>query len=151
MALRFLVGPAGSGKTRTAFDRLIEASLRNTGRSLSFVIVPEQYSLQTQMDMMERHPRHGSMAIDVISFERLAWMIIEEAENIGCWGKRCMMMLVFIMSLKEPHLGLPGLFIQVRTFGKQNTADGQIERYGGMVDLLHGTPDPANLLLEFLI
>ncbi len=79
MALRFLVGPAGSGKTRTAFDHLIEASLRDTGRSLSFVIVPEQYSLQTQMDMMELHPRHGSMAIDVISFERLAWLIIEEA------------------------------------------------------------------------
>ena len=79
MALRFLVGPAGSGKTRTAFEHLIEASHPENGRSLCFVIVPEQYSLQTQMDMMDLHPRHGSMRIDVISFERLAWMIIEEA------------------------------------------------------------------------
>ena len=80
MSLRFLVGPAGSGKTRTAFENLIEASPERSARSLSaFVIVPEQYSLQTQTDMMDLHPRHGSMDIDVISFERLAWLIIEEA------------------------------------------------------------------------
>ena len=80
MSLRFLVGPAGSGKTRKAFENLIEASPERSARSLSaFVIVPEQYSLQTQTDMMDLHPRHGSMDIDVISFERLAWLVIEEA------------------------------------------------------------------------
>lgn len=33
------------------------------------VIVPEQYTMQTQKDLVEEHPSHVLMNIDVLSFE----------------------------------------------------------------------------------
>ncbi len=36
------------------------------------IIVPEQFTMQTQKDLVMMHPRHGIMNIDILSFERLA-------------------------------------------------------------------------------
>ena len=43
-----------------------------------FVIVPEQFTMQTQKDLVMAHERKGIMNIDVLSFGRLAHRIFEE-------------------------------------------------------------------------
>ena len=42
------------------------------------MIVPDQFTMQTQKEMVERHPRHGIMNIDVQSFGRLYYRIADE-------------------------------------------------------------------------
>ena len=43
-----------------------------------YVIVPEQFTMQTQKTLVEMHPQGGILNIDVLSFERLAYRIFEE-------------------------------------------------------------------------
>lgn len=83
MALQFITGGSGSGKTTCLYDRIIEESVQHP-EQLYFIIVPEQFTMQTQKDIVTRHPNHGTMNIDIVSFERLAYRIFEElaVENL---------------------------------------------------------------------
>ena len=77
MSLQFIIGGSGSGKTRRLYNDLIEQAAGNPdGRY--FAIVPEQFTMQTQKDIVTLHPCHGVMNIDIVSFERLAYRIFEE-------------------------------------------------------------------------
>ena len=77
MSLRFVIGGSGSGKTRYLYEELIQESIKEPeGRF--FAIVPEQFTMQTQKEIVSLHPFHGVMNIDIVSFERLAWRIFEE-------------------------------------------------------------------------
>ena len=83
MSLQLILGGSGSGKTTLLYDRVIQASLAQPERQY-FVIVPEQFTMQAQKDIVVRHPDHGTMNIDILSFQRLAYRIFEElaVENL---------------------------------------------------------------------
>ncbi len=44
------------------------------------ILVPEQFTMQTQKELVLRHSRHGIMNIDVLSL-RLAFRVLEETGN----------------------------------------------------------------------
>ena len=46
-------------------------------------IVPEQFTLQTQKDFVSMHPRRGILNIDVLSFNRLAFHVLDEVGANG--------------------------------------------------------------------
>jgi len=75
--LQFVVGSSGSGKSACIFDRIIRESQDNPDKNY-LVIVPEQFTLQTQKELVMRHPCKGIMNIDVLSFLRLAFRVFEE-------------------------------------------------------------------------
>lgn len=77
MSLRFIIGGSGSGKTRRLYEDLIRDAAAHPEKQY-FAIVPEQFTMQTQKDMVDMHPNHGVMNIDIVSFERLAYRIFEE-------------------------------------------------------------------------
>lgn len=82
MSLRFCIGASGSGKSTRLYQEVIERSLREPEKSF-LVIVPDQFTMQTQMDLVNMHPRKGIMNIDVLSFGRLAHRINEEVGDDG--------------------------------------------------------------------
>ena len=43
-----------------------------------YIIVPEQFTMQTQKTLVEMHPGKGILNIDILSFERLAYRVFEE-------------------------------------------------------------------------
>ena len=77
MALQFIMGGSGAGKTRFLYESLIREAQKRPDRQF-VVIVPEQFTMQTQKEIVSLHPRRGTMNIDIVSFERLAYRVFEE-------------------------------------------------------------------------
>lgn len=77
MALQLILGGSGYGKSRFLYEDIIAKSLAEP-EALYYVIVPEQYTMQTEKDIIELHPGKGIMNIDILSFRRLAYRIMEE-------------------------------------------------------------------------
>ena len=77
MSLQFIFGNSGSGKSHYLYRYIVEESIRHPDRNY-LVLVPEQFTMQTQRDLCAAHPRGGIMNIDVLSFGRLAHRIFEE-------------------------------------------------------------------------
>lgn len=77
MALRFYFGASGSGKSTRLHQEIIARSMEHPNTNF-FIIVPDQFTMQTQMDLVKAHPQKGIMNIDVLSFSRLCHRILEE-------------------------------------------------------------------------
>ena len=77
MALQFYFGASGAGKSKKLHQDIIRASLAHPKRNY-LLIVPDQFTMQTQMDLVVEHPNHAIMNIDVLSFGRLTHRILEE-------------------------------------------------------------------------
>lgn len=77
MEVRFLTGSSGSGKSKILYDTLLDISEREPDRRL-FLVVPEQFTMQAQRNIVENSPGHGTFSIDIVSFNRLAYRVFEE-------------------------------------------------------------------------
>ncbi len=77
MSLQFIFGNSGSGKSHRLYQSVIEQSILHPEKNY-LVLVPEQFTMQTQKDLCLMHPRGGIMNIDVLSFGRLAHRVFEE-------------------------------------------------------------------------
>ena len=76
MSLQFIMGPSGSGKSHYLYQKVTEESLKNPDKNY-IVLVPEQFTMQTQKDFVMASPRKGILNVDVLSFNRLAYRIFE--------------------------------------------------------------------------
>lgn len=77
MSLRFCFGPSGSGKSHRIYEEIMQRAAEEPGRNL-LIIVPDQFTMQTQKDLVMRSDRDGILNIDVLSFGRLSHRILEE-------------------------------------------------------------------------
>ncbi|MCD7725045.1 MAG: helicase-exonuclease AddAB subunit AddB [Clostridiales bacterium] len=77
MSLQFYFGASGAGKSKRLHHDIIQAA-RQQPQTNYLLIVPDQFTMQTQMDLVVEHPRHAIMNIDVLSFGRLTHRILEE-------------------------------------------------------------------------
>ncbi len=77
MPFTFILGNSGSGKSRYAYERIIKKSMEYPQQDF-LVIVPEQFSMQTQKELVSLHPQKGILNIDVLSFQRLAYRVFAE-------------------------------------------------------------------------
>ena len=77
MALQFILGNSGSGKTEYMYGKIVkEAALHPKKNYL--VVVPEQFTMQTQKKLVELSENHAIMNIDVLSFKRLAYRVFDD-------------------------------------------------------------------------
>lgn len=77
MSLQLILGGSGSGKTSYLYKKIIDASVEYPDRQY-IVLVPEQFSMQAQKDIVTLHEKHATMNIDIVSFQRLAYRVFEE-------------------------------------------------------------------------
>ena len=77
MGLRFCLGKSGAGKSTLVYQEIIRRSLEHEEEDF-LILVPDQFTMQTQKELCELHPNGGIMNIDVLSFSRLAHRIFDE-------------------------------------------------------------------------
>ena len=77
MSLRFCFGPSGSGKSHRIYEEIMQRAAEEPGRNF-LIIVPDQFPMPTQKDLVMRSDRDGILNIDVLSFGRLSHRILEE-------------------------------------------------------------------------
>lgn len=82
MSLQFILGNSGFGKTTYLYKKIIEEAMEHPQEQY-YCIVPEQFTLQTQRDFVTMHPRKGIFNIDVLSFQRLAFHVLDEVGESG--------------------------------------------------------------------
>ena len=97
MAVYFLLGEGGSGKSHELREEVIRKS-REDPRSHHIVFVPEQSTFMTQQAFIKQHPRRAMLNIEVISFGHLARRVFREfsadkATVLGENGKRLLLAL----------------------------------------------------------
>ncbi len=124
MSLQFIIGSSGIGKTHYACQQIIQESLENPGK-LYYIIVPEQFTMQTQKNVVEMHPGKGILNIDVLSFQRLAYRVFEEVGGarevlLDDTGKSLVLQKLVQQYKKElPYLGSqmnkPGYLDEVKS------------------------------------
>ena len=77
MEFMIIAGPGRSGKTTCLRDRIIQTTMEEPDQRIIY-IVPEQATLMAQRDLLERHPRGGILKVEILSFNRLAYRILQE-------------------------------------------------------------------------
>ncbi len=77
MALNLYLGSSGAGKSHELYEMIAREAAADLDRNF-LLVVPEQFTLQTQRDMIAMSPTGGIMNIDVLSFPRMAHRIFEE-------------------------------------------------------------------------
>ena len=77
MSLQFYFGPSGSGKSRQLYQEITRRAGENPKQNF-LIIVPDQFTMQTQKDLVLLNDKGGIMNIDVLSFGRLSHRILEE-------------------------------------------------------------------------
>lgn len=82
MGLSFIFGASGAGKSTVLYERVLQEAQENPDRNF-YLIVPDQFTMQTQKEIVERSPVHGIMNIDVLSFGRLSYRVLEETGGVA--------------------------------------------------------------------
>ncbi len=77
MAVQFVLGSSGAGKSTKILNKIIEESILHD-EYMYYLIVPEQYTMEAQRDIVTMHKNGGTMNIDAIGFNRLAYRIFDE-------------------------------------------------------------------------
>ena len=78
----FIFGGSGSGKSSVLQERIIRESMEHPEKRYLF-LVPDQFTMETQRSLVKKHPRHGIMNIDVLSFGRLSYRVFEETGGVS--------------------------------------------------------------------
>lgn len=78
MSVKIIIGAPGSGKTEDIYKSLIESADKHPEKK-HIVLTPEQNTLLTEKRLLSMNPKHILFNIDVLSFNRLSYLIFEKA------------------------------------------------------------------------
>ncbi len=76
-SIRLVLGGSGYGKTTYVLDKAIREAGEHINNNY-IIVVPEQFTMETQKAVVDRHSNHGVLNIDIVSFNRLAFRVFEE-------------------------------------------------------------------------
>lgn len=77
MSLQFVFGNSGSGKSDYLYEYILGEAVAHPDKNY-LILVPEQFTMQTQRELVNRQKNHAIMNVDVLSFARLAYRVFDE-------------------------------------------------------------------------
>ena len=82
MSMRIIYGRAGTGKSEFVFNEIKNKLQENLVQKI-YIIVPEQFSYNTEKRLLDKLDEKSSIKAEVISFKRLAHRVYTEVR----WNK----------------------------------------------------------------
>jgi ATP-dependent helicase/nuclease subunit B len=139
MSLRIVYGRAGSGKTSYCLKD-IKSKLENNEKNLLILIVPEQFSLQAERNLIKIIGRGGILRAEVLSFRRMANRVFNEVggltrRHLNSAGK-CMMLFRIIDGMKGGLKVFSRAALQKGFAGTISEIIAEFKRYDVTVDKL---------------
>ena len=91
MAVQFIIGPAGSGKSHHVM-RTIADTLQQEPRKKIIMMVPEQATFTYQYELINQYGLSGVLTLEILSFQRLARNVMQQTgglarQNVDDLGK----------------------------------------------------------------
>ena len=77
MGITYIFGPSGSGKSHTIHTLILEEARKRPSENF-YILVPDQYTMQTQKELVELSKDKGILNVDILSFGRLSYRVMEE-------------------------------------------------------------------------
>ncbi|MDR5659332.1 helicase-exonuclease AddAB subunit AddB [Serpentinicella sp. ANB-PHB4] len=81
MGITYIVGRSGTGKSAYLYKKVKEKLVKERENKI-IVLVPEQYTLQAERDIIERLQVEGIMEVEILSFTRLAYHVLQEVGGL---------------------------------------------------------------------
>ena len=82
MSLQYILGRAGSGKSKYMIDALTEQLLLQPEKKI-ILLVPEQATFQFERSIAQNPQINGILSLQVMSFQRLAWFVLQETGGLA--------------------------------------------------------------------
>lgn len=83
MAVQFIVGPAGSGKSSYVM-KTIAQRLQKNRRQKIIIMVPEQATFCYQYALINQYGLSGVLTLEILSFQRLARTVMQQTGGLAC-------------------------------------------------------------------
>ena len=83
MSLRIISGRAGTGKSTFIHEEIVEQLKSDPLGNPIFIIVPDQMSYSTEYELTNGHGLNGLIRAQVMTFKRLAWLVLQETGGIA--------------------------------------------------------------------
>ncbi|QUH25644.1 helicase-exonuclease AddAB subunit AddB [Serpentinicella alkaliphila] len=81
MGVTYIIGRSGTGKTFQILNELQNKLIEKNERKL-ILLVPEQYTLQAERDLIQQLDVEGIISAEVLSFTRLAYYVFKEVGGL---------------------------------------------------------------------
>lgn len=126
MSLRIIYGRAGSGKSRFCIEDIKRSKVEYPDKTL-ILLVPEQFTLQGEKNLVKALGASGIEEAEVLSFKRLARRILDEVggaarQHVNAAGKA---MIIYDI-LEKNKAGF-------KAFGRSAGQRGFVDRLAGML------------------
>jgi len=82
MKLKYIIGRSGAGKTHHIISEINERINASAENNL-ILIVPEQFTLQAERDLIKKMEKEGIIQVEVLSFSRLAHKVFNEVGGLS--------------------------------------------------------------------
>ncbi len=125
MALQFIFGGAGAGKSSLLYHMIGKESSEHAEKQY-FILVPDQFTLETQKTLVMQNGGRGILNIDVLSFHRLAYRVFEqlpamERTILEDMGKTMLLRKVFLeqkeqLTYFKKGIDTPGFLDECKSF-----------------------------------
>lgn len=146
MKINYLRGRASTGKSHYIYERIKEAI--EDGQEKNILIVPEQFTLQAEIDLINKMQLEGLLNVQILSFRRLAYRVMTETGGIKKSIITDLGKLMSLASIFEDNKGKLEIFAKsasqdgflqeivslFREFKKNNIDEEDLESYIAKID-----------------
>jgi ATP-dependent helicase/nuclease subunit B len=144
MAVQFILGRSGTGKTRCCIRAIVDALAEQSGQQL-ILLVPEQATYQAERAILADERIAGYSRLQVLSFDRLQFMLLGKNTAMPRLSRIGRQMIV--------HRILRDNQSKLKLFGAETTWSGLSRQMAQTITELHQyakTPDDIDRLLSEL-